>query len=60
MLLGFKQVRTCPLVCECSSMLTAFLWLKVLIKTIGMYRNCQGLWYHETGRLDTGIYLANI
>lgn len=35
-------------------MLTAFLWLEVLIKTIGMYCECQCLWYdtelfhHET------------
>lgn len=43
-----KLVRTSPVPFECSSMLTAFLWLEDLIKIIGMYCKCQCLWYHET------------
>lgn len=45
MFLKLKLVRTSPILFECSSMLPAFLWLEVLTKTIGMYYECQCLWY---------------
>lgn len=56
LLLRYKSERSSPVVFELYA-LTVLFWLKVLIKTIGMYHKCQFFWYHRNGRLMLIDYL---